>query len=49
MKRVTIFVNGATQGGRVIECPQSLDELKVIASEVLGIPPVTHLFLPNGG
>lgn len=49
MKRVTLFLNGATQGGRVVECPDTLEELKEVASEVLGLPPVTHLFLRTGG
>ncbi|XP_022670291.1 BTB/POZ domain-containing protein KCTD9-like isoform X2 [Varroa jacobsoni] len=49
MKRVTLFLNGATQGGRVVQCPPTLQELKELAEEVLGLPPVTHLFLRNGG
>lgn len=48
LKRVTLFANGASQGGKVVACPDSVDELCELAGDVLGHP-VTTLFTKNGG
>lgn len=48
MKRATIFKNGASEGGRIIEVRDTLDDVLSEASKRLGFT-ARQLYLPTGG